>query len=87
MNKNSNFAWLEDLQKNFSDLLAKSPAAEVERNARAFMQQTFTRLDLITREEFDVQAELLARALSRIAALEHQVQRLQGMGQQVMQDA
>jgi len=70
--------WFSEFQKNVSDLIAKSPAADVERNVRAFMSQAFTRLDLITREEFDVQAQLLERALGRIAALETRVQELEG---------
>lgn len=55
--------WMEDLQKNISDLIARSPAADVERNVRAMMTQTFARLDLITREEFEVQVDLLARSV------------------------
>jgi BMFP domain-containing protein YqiC len=61
--------WMEDFQKNISELIAKSPAADIERNVKAMMAQTFSRMDLITREEFDVQAQLLERALARIAAL------------------
>lgn len=65
--------WFEDFQKNMSDLLAKTPAADIERNMKALMAQTFARMDLITREEFDVQAELLARALERVESLEARV--------------
>jgi len=77
VNKTNNFAWLEDVQKNLSALIANSPAADLERNIKAFMGQAFTRMDLVTREEFDVQAALLQRALARVAALERQVQGLQ----------
>lgn len=61
--------WMEDFQKNLSDLLAKSPAADVERNVRAMMTQAFSKLDLVTREEFDVQAELLSRTRAKLDAL------------------
>ncbi|MBB5214343.1 accessory factor UbiK family protein [Parapusillimonas granuli] len=70
--------WMEDFQKNISELIAKSPAADIERNIKAMMAQTFSRLDLVTREEFDVQAQLLERALARITALESRVQALEG---------
>lgn len=70
-------AWFEEFQKNISDLIAKSPAADIERNVKAMMSQTFSRMDLITREEFDVQAQLLQRALQRIADLERKVQTLE----------
>jgi len=73
-------AWFDEFQKNVSDLIAKSPVADVERNLKAMMSQTFSRLDLITREEFDVQAQLLQRALERIAELERRVE-ASGRGQ------
>ena len=70
--------WFEDFQKNMSELIAKSPAADIERNVKAMMAQAFSRMDLVTREEFDVQAQLLERALERIAVLEARVQALEG---------
>lgn len=69
--------WMDDFQKNMSELLAKTPVADIERNMKALMAQTFARMDLITREEFDVQAELLARAIERIDALEARVRALE----------
>jgi len=69
--------WMEELQKNLSDLIARSPAADIERNVKAFLGSAFTRMDLITREEFDVQAELLARQRSRIEALEQRISELE----------
>ncbi|MVW70597.1 MULTISPECIES: accessory factor UbiK family protein [unclassified Bordetella] len=74
MNRNQ---WIEDLQKNVSDLIARSPAADLERNVKAVMSQAFTRMDLITREEFDVQTDLLARARERVDQLAAQVQLLE----------
>ncbi|HLS52259.1 MAG TPA: accessory factor UbiK family protein [Burkholderiaceae bacterium] len=69
--------WLEDLQKNLSNLIANSPAGDIERNVRALLTQTFSRLDLVTREEFDTQTELLERALNRIAELEIRIKALE----------
>ena len=77
--------WFEDLQKNMSELIAKSPAADIERNVKAMMAQAFSRMDLVTREEFDVQAQLLERALARIAALEARVQALEGQSAEQQQ--
>jgi BMFP domain-containing protein YqiC len=70
-------AWFEEFQKNVSELIAKSPAADIERNVKAFMGSAFNRMDLVTREEFDVQAELLSRAQTRIEALEQHLQTLE----------
>lgn len=69
--------WLEEFQKNVSELIARSPAADIERNVKAFMAQAFSRMDLVTREEFDIQADLLGKALKRADALEKQVQALE----------
>ena len=77
MNANNPIQWMEDLQKNISDLIARSPAADVEKNVRAMLTQGFSRLDLVTREEFDVQADLLARTLARVDQLDVQVSQLE----------
>lgn len=77
---NNRNEWFDDFQRNMSELIAKSPAADIERNVKAMMSQTFSRLDLITREEFDIQQQLLERALERIAALESRVTALEGGG-------
>lgn len=70
--------WVDDFQKNISELIARSPAGDIERNMRAFMSQAFSRLDLVTREEFDIQVQLLERALQRISALESRLDALEG---------
>lgn len=70
-------ALFEEFQKNVSELISKSPAADIERNVKAFMGQAFNRMDLVTREEFDVQAEMLSRAQLRIEALEQQLHALE----------
>ncbi|WP_019939783.1 accessory factor UbiK family protein [Bordetella sp. FB-8] len=69
--------WMEDLQKNISELFAKSPAADIERNVRSMVTQAFVRLDLVTREEFDVQADMLARARTKVDQLGEQLRQLQ----------
>src|SRR5690625_790412 len=69
--------WFEEFQRNLSDLIAKSPAGDIERNVKALMAQTFTRLDLVTREELDVQQELLERALQRLTVLEQRLEALE----------
>jgi len=69
--------WMEDLQKNISDLIARSPAADVERNVRSMMTQAFSKLDLVTREEFDIQVELLDLTRTRVAQLTAQIKHLE----------
>lgn len=63
----------EELSGKISALLAQSPAKDLEKNLRTLLSATFARLDLVTREEFDVQAKLLARSREKISELELRV--------------
>jgi len=65
--------FLEDLQQRVTALLQQTPAAEMQKNLKALLTQQFARLDLVTREQFDVQSELLANAQARLAALERRL--------------
>jgi ubiquinone biosynthesis accessory factor UbiK len=60
----------EDIDRRMRDILARSPAADLEKNLRALLQSAFSRLDLATREEFDVQREVLARTRAKLTELE-----------------
>lgn len=73
-------ATLEQLQQRISDLLAKTPAKDVEANMKALLQSFFARLDLVTREEFDVQQAVLQRALEQLEQLSRRVQELESEG-------
>jgi BMFP domain-containing protein YqiC len=68
---------LDELSERLSDALANSPAKDFEKNARALLSQGFAKLDLVTREEFDVQGELLSRMQQRLAALEARIAALE----------
>jgi BMFP domain-containing protein YqiC len=67
----------EELSAKINALLAQSPAKDLEKNLRALMTSFFGRLDLVTREEFDVQARLLARTREQLSALESRVAELE----------
>ena len=67
----------EELSSRLSALIAASPAADIEKNARALLSGFFTRLDLVSREEFDIQAQVLQRTREKLKALEERVARLE----------
>lgn len=67
----------EELTGKVSALLAQSPAKDVEKNVRALLASFFGKLDLVTREEFDVQSRLLARSREQLSALESRVAELE----------
>src|SRR5262249_46142036 len=66
-----------DLQNKVSEALRNSPAKDIEKNVRSMMTQGFARLDLVTREEFDVQSQVLARTRARLEELETRVAALE----------
>ncbi len=67
----------EELSGKINALLEQSPAKDVEKNLRALLASFFARMDLVTREEFDVQARLLARSREQITALETRIAELE----------
>jgi ubiquinone biosynthesis accessory factor UbiK len=68
-----NQAFLQDVQQRIAELFRSSPAADLERNVKAMLAQTFQRMDLVTREEFEIQLETVARLRQRVEALEARV--------------
>ena len=62
--------FLDDLAARLADLAARGPGPELENNARALLNGFFARLDFVSREEYEVQREVLARTRARLEALE-----------------
>lgn len=61
---------IDDISGRIKEVMARTPAADIERNMRAMLNSMFTRLDLVTREEFDIQSAVLARTREKLSALE-----------------
>ncbi len=72
-----NPSFLSELQDRIHQVLQQSPAKDVEKNLKAMLNQGFSKLDLLTREEFEVQAEVLARTRAKLDALETRVAELE----------
>jgi BMFP domain-containing protein YqiC len=69
--------FIDEFNARLAALLAASPAKDVERNVKTLMAGAFARMDLVTREEFDVQAKVLARTREKLADLERRVAELE----------
>lgn len=65
-----NAKFFEEMSSKLNELVANSPAKDFEKNARALLAQGFSKLDLVTREEYEVLAARLDKLEARIAALE-----------------
>jgi len=64
---------LNDLSERLAAFAAANPAKDLEKNFRALLSSAFARLDLVSREEYDAQALVLARTREKLAALEARV--------------
>lgn len=69
--------WFDEMASRLREAYAASPAKDLEKNIRLVLSSAFAKLDLVTREEFDVQQEILVRTRARLAALEERLARLE----------
>ena len=67
----------EDISAKLSAVTESGPARDIEKNMRALLTQGLSKLDLVTREEFDIQSQVLARAREQLSALEKRVAELE----------
>jgi len=72
-----NTKFFDEMSAKLSEMVNSSPAKDIEKNVRALLMQGFAKLDLVTREEFDVQAQVLARAREQLTTLEARVTELE----------
>jgi BMFP domain-containing protein YqiC len=68
---------LEDIAARVSKAVASSPAHDIEKNVKALLSSGLARLDLVTREEFDVQAQVLQRTREKLETLAARVAELE----------
>jgi hypothetical protein len=62
--------FINDLVAKLGDALRQSPAKDVERNLKAGVTSMLAKLDMVSREEFDVQTAVLARTREKLVQLE-----------------
>ena len=74
MDMNSFFT---DLQGKINSAIENSPAKDIEKNVKAMMTQGFSKLDLVTREEFDIQNQVLAKTRAKLETLEQRLATLE----------
>lgn len=68
---------IETFIKQAKSLLPNdSLSADIEKNLRALLQSTFSKLDVVSRDEFDAQVAVLQRSREKIEALEAQLEEL-----------
>ena len=65
-----NSSFINDLSNKIRELVKNSPLDDMDKNIHALIQGAFTKMELISREEFAVQAEVLRNTRDKLASLE-----------------
>lgn len=74
-----NSAFLQDLSNKIRELIKSSPAGDLDRNIHALIQGALTKMELISREEYDVQTELLKHTREKLDALEEKLKTIEDL--------
>jgi BMFP domain-containing protein YqiC len=69
--------FFDDISARVAAAMASSPVRDAEKNVRELLRGALGRLDLVSREEFDVQVALLARTREKLDALEERLASLE----------
>lgn len=69
---------LNDLSNKIKEILKNSPLSEANKNIHALIQGIFTKMELVSREEFDVQTEVLRNTRAKLVQLEAKLAELEG---------
>lgn len=72
---------LDQLAQKLGEVFRQSPARDLEQNLKSGLSGWFSKLDLVTREEFDVQAEVLSRTREKLTQLEARLKELEARHQ------
>ena len=75
--------FFNDLQNKISQAIENSPAKDIEKNVKSMMTQGFSKLDLVPREEFDIQIQVLAKTRAKLEALETRLAALEAKAGEV----
>jgi len=70
-------AFLDDLSARLKQLIDSTPVNDLDKNVRAFMTGAFAKMDLVTREEFDIQKAVLERTRAKLKDLEGKIAELE----------
>jgi|TARA_B110000037_G_scaffold217406_1_gene278372 BMFP domain-containing protein YqiC len=68
---------IQEISDKISKIIENSPISDMQNNINALLQNTFTKLELVSREEFDVQTQVLKRTREKIEELERKLDALQ----------
>ena len=68
---------LSELSNKIREIVKDSPLPDIEKNIDALLKSMFTKMELVTREEFDVQMEVLKRTRQKLEELEKKLSEIE----------
>lgn len=77
MDSKFSYPLLNEVVNKLGEVLKQSPAKDIENNIKAGLISMLTKLDMVSREEFDVQSAVLARTREKLALLETRLSELE----------
>jgi BMFP domain-containing protein YqiC len=78
---------IDEINAKVSEILQHSPARDIEKNIKVLLSGAFTRLDLVTRDEFDIQQEVLQRTREKLMILEGKISVLEAQWSKATQES
>ncbi len=69
--------FLDEISSKIKEIVKSSPLADLDKNIHALIQGAFTKMELVSREEFDVQAEVLRNTREKLTLLEKKLAELE----------
>lgn len=70
---------LNDLSIKIKEIVEKSPLGDAEKNIHALIRGALTKMELVSREEFDVQTEVLRHTREKLTLCEERLAELESM--------
>ena len=68
---------INEISNKINEMIKSSPLVDVEKNINALIKSAFTKMELVSREEFDVQAEVLRNTREKLVLLEAKLAELE----------
>jgi len=68
---------LSELSNKIREIVKDSPLPDIEKNIDALLKSMFTKMELVTREEFDVQTGVLKRTRQKLEELEKKLSEIE----------
>jgi hypothetical protein len=70
---------LNEISNKIKEIVSDSPLGDAEKNIHALLKGVFTKMELVSREEFDVQAEVLRNTREKLNQLEAKLAELESL--------